>query len=428
LTDDNTDGDPAPSYRKKRARNIFAVDRWAWARVCGLGLNAAVAYLVLARGSGGDQRTVGWSVHAIETRTGISRPNAKKAVEVLKQNGFIRQLKGGTKPQYYIVPAHEVQRSASNSADLTPEEARVLAAIRAGHRRPPRTNGGKLWGDGDCLATAKRLDQAGWIRGVGHQEYEAVDTSIDQAEPDWIWLTNAIVDGAGGETPPVELIRQTQNASALRLFIDLYKAQDLRAIGGVNWRPASGGLRDKYIRTCFAERGQYLIWGFERENRQADWQIVNPYLTGQKDAAGYDMGWDVFWTAFGVLTSLGLVEMVPHLVESYSAEGESILSLGSTHKGEQEVSIAVSLAADTMLVDWQQKRLEMESFAHLVPLPKHIANVEMVGVARLRYLPHTELTTAWLKTQSEQWAEWTSRYLEIEAKFRGLSTGMQYQG
>jgi hypothetical protein len=34
--------------------DFFAIDRRAWACVCGLGLNPAVAYLVMARGSGPD--------------------------------------------------------------------------------------------------------------------------------------------------------------------------------------------------------------------------------------------------------------------------------------------------------------------------------------------------------------------------------------
>jgi hypothetical protein len=48
-----------------------------------LGLNPAVAYLVLARGSGADNRTTAWSVNAIEGYTGIGRPRAKKAIDAL---------------------------------------------------------------------------------------------------------------------------------------------------------------------------------------------------------------------------------------------------------------------------------------------------------------------------------------------------------
>src|SRR4051812_29531103 len=51
----------------KRAEGIFfAIDNRLWERVCALGLNEAVAYLVQARGTGRDNRTTTWSVEAIE--------------------------------------------------------------------------------------------------------------------------------------------------------------------------------------------------------------------------------------------------------------------------------------------------------------------------------------------------------------------------
>jgi hypothetical protein len=56
---------------------FFAGDRRTWARVCGLGLNRAVAYLVLARGTGKSNRQTAWSVQAIETYTAISRVKRK---------------------------------------------------------------------------------------------------------------------------------------------------------------------------------------------------------------------------------------------------------------------------------------------------------------------------------------------------------------
>src|SRR3954447_10317824 len=75
---------------KKSARErIFAVDRRAWARACDLGMPAAVSYLVLACGTGGDQRTTGWSVDAITRHTGIGRPRAKKAVQALRDHGLV---------------------------------------------------------------------------------------------------------------------------------------------------------------------------------------------------------------------------------------------------------------------------------------------------------------------------------------------------
>src|SRR5690606_36450901 len=112
------------------------------------------AYLVLARGTGGDNRTTSWSTNAIETYTGIGRPRAIKAIEALLSAGFVTKRRGGSRPQYFIEP----------------------------------------------------------------------DGSPD---PDWIWLPNALIDGAADEAPPVERVGQSHNLGALRLLVELYGAHDL---------------------------------------------------------------------------------------------------------------------------------------------------------------------------------------------------------
>jgi hypothetical protein len=85
---------------------FFAVDRRSWARVCGLGLNPAVAYLVLARGTGKSNLETAWSVMAIENYTGISRGRAHDAVSALVKDGVVRKLREGTRPKYELVPWH----------------------------------------------------------------------------------------------------------------------------------------------------------------------------------------------------------------------------------------------------------------------------------------------------------------------------------
>ena len=52
---------------------FFAIDRRAWHAACRLGMNPAVCYLILARGTQRDNRTSTWSIHAIEKYTRISR-------------------------------------------------------------------------------------------------------------------------------------------------------------------------------------------------------------------------------------------------------------------------------------------------------------------------------------------------------------------
>ena len=49
--------------------DFFAIDRRAWARVCGLGINPAVAYLVLARGTGANNRSSSCAAPAAEIYT-----------------------------------------------------------------------------------------------------------------------------------------------------------------------------------------------------------------------------------------------------------------------------------------------------------------------------------------------------------------------
>ncbi len=261
-----SDNETPPTYRKRNASDIFAVDRRAWAIACGLGLNAAVAYLVLARGSGPDQRTVSWSVHAIENYTGISRPNGKKALERLKASGLVRQDKGGTKPKYYIMPAHDVPGAIEARPPLSTEEQRVLDLIRSGESWVPKVGRyDNAWRSGNPYLVARGLVKKGYLVNTSAQNFTLAPEPEKAIAEDWIWLPNAIIDGAGDEIPPVELIRQSQSVEALRLFIDLYHVHDLRMSGGIDWRPESGGIREKYTRKAFAERGQYIVWGFEPE-------------------------------------------------------------------------------------------------------------------------------------------------------------------
>ena len=70
----------AETSTSKGQGDFFAVDRRAWARACSLGINTAVTYLMLARGTSADNRTSTWSVQAIEKYTSVSRGRAQAAI------------------------------------------------------------------------------------------------------------------------------------------------------------------------------------------------------------------------------------------------------------------------------------------------------------------------------------------------------------
>ena len=84
----------APAVRSPGG--FFAIDHRCWAKACAAGMNAAVAYLLQARGTGRDQRTTSWSVQALETHTGISRSRAKTAIKSLQLEGLTAAMQGGS--------------------------------------------------------------------------------------------------------------------------------------------------------------------------------------------------------------------------------------------------------------------------------------------------------------------------------------------
>ncbi len=309
--------------------DFFAVDFNCWQAACGLGMNAAISYLILARGTGFDNRTTSWSTNAIECRTGISRPRAKAAIASLIGGGLVRLDQGGLRPRYHLFESGE---------------------------------------------------------GVV-----------------WVWLPNALIDGAANETPPIELLRQSQDVGALRLLVNFYFEQSLQNDCGVHFRK----LRLEYAREKVGEAGAFNIWGFAPTHQTA-WRsisLVKPFMTGKDTVEGkQDTGWPVFWKSLGVLENdLGLVQLVAHLVEGDTDDSEVLhpCAISEGEPGEQAIGAAAHEAAVALLGEWAGKRALSKSLS-LVPVKRHITNVQMMGMARTKYRPHTTATSAWFCPQKWQ--------------------------
>jgi hypothetical protein len=120
---------------KKKSEGFFSIDRGAFRCAAVGGLNSAIANLILARGTGPDNVTTQWSVNAIEQRTGISRPNADKAVKDLLARGIWKKTRDGLHPIYEAVPGNQVP-----GGPFTAEEQAVITADDKAHRRWEDTN------------------------------------------------------------------------------------------------------------------------------------------------------------------------------------------------------------------------------------------------------------------------------------------------
>lgn len=416
-------GEAAPARGSGRG-GFFAVDRRAWARVCELGMNTAVAYLVIARGTGGDNRTSKWSANAIEQRTGISRSRSGHAVAALERaKAIVRDpTSKRDRPKFRIAPAHEVPGCKGFlPLPANPQQQHVLDQLAADWARLP--GGGcrrgssdfKRWGTSDPRKLADELVALGCaIRSADGWHYRAAHHDAEAAaRPDWIWLPNAIIDGAGDEVAPVELIRQTDSVPALRLFVDLYGVQVLDEDGGIHFRR----IRQEYERHRVGEQGPFVVWGFVPggELTWPDAPFVAPHLTGEKDEKGRDKGADVFWACWRRLRDLGLVEMVAHLVHADTAEGEILHPMAMEGTGleiEREVRRAAEAAALRMVTPGQLGWAHDQNVVALAPVLRHIEGVRMLGVARLRYRPKTARTLAFAAREVE-WREVVARMEEI---------------
>jgi hypothetical protein len=403
---------------------FFAVDHRAWAHVCKLGMNPAVAYLVVACGTGGDNRTTKWSANAIERRTGISRSRAKSAITQLEQAGLIRRDPASKPayPKYRVTPAHELPGCEEFLPPaLNRGQQRVFEQIRDGWTFVPNTisrtkqpNEWQRWGTSSPRQIADELVKLGCAVHGLNGNYQAVRHDPEAAaKPVWIWLPNALVEGADAETPPVELVRQTDDVLTLRLLVNLYGAQNLEEDGGIHFRQ----IREFYARHRVGEQGPYVVWGFTPKPATAflTAPFVAPHMTGKTDEKGSDTGWPGFWACWIRLQTLGLVEFVGHLVHADTAEGEIIhpMALGNTGlQIEREVCQAADFAAATMLTLDQGEWAHERGVVIFAPVLRHIEDVQMVGIARLRYRPRTNRTLSFMSREAE-WRATIARLQEL---------------
>jgi hypothetical protein len=82
--------------------NFFAVDKNQWAGVCELGMNPALLYLVMARGTCRNNTISHWSANALEKNTRIARSRAKAARERLLKSPFVGTRRTGKHPIFEL--------------------------------------------------------------------------------------------------------------------------------------------------------------------------------------------------------------------------------------------------------------------------------------------------------------------------------------
>jgi hypothetical protein len=323
---------------------FFAIDSRIWAKVTDCGMNEAVAYLVLARGTGPDNRTTRWSAEAVHRYSGVAWSRAQTAIENLVRAGVVRRGKEHTKER----PRYELMSYEKNKFEIN---------------------------------------------------------------ENFIWLPNTIVTSTeSGETSPVARIRGAGDKWAMRLFVDLYAAQNLREDGGIH--PSI--LCEQYERKEVGERSYCTIWAFRRKTTQLTW--AGPMAAHKNRPQEKGEGHPV-WHSVGLLSQMGLLEYIPHLMESDSPQAEPIHPFGIGRNGEEQIETEIGEAANAagreMVPEWAVQKAEDDGFEWFCPAARTLPGVQLVGVARLRYRPHTKRTAAWYANLQESGQAAIEHYSKI---------------
>jgi hypothetical protein len=169
------------------------------------------------------------------------------------------------------------------------------------------------------------------------------------------------------------------------------------------------------------QRGEYVVWGFKplHQNVYTTASFCVPHVDRSKENIASS-----FFEALKILEVLHLVTPVTYLVDSDSEHGEEMYPI-SLNKGEEceiAVGVAAMEAASLMLTDGQMDRAEGLSLEALCPVKKHVADVQAVGIYRLRHRPHTEATKAWFAGLQDRCAAEANRFNKLISDIEGAST------
>lgn len=408
------------SFGPKGGGSFFSIDRRIWHRVCRLGLNAGIAYLCLARGAG-RSRSSSWSVNSITTYTGIGPKRALQAIDALVSAGIVKKLRGGSRPLYELPSFSEIGEEVKPA--LSEEERRVLAIVlRLTSDKSPSVSIPKVgrhdnaWSYGNPYEAALQLARKGHLQHKGGHTFSRAPQVTPEAAAEHmpIWLPNALVEGAASETPPIELVRQSQNPFALRLFVDLYFSQSLADERGIQWR--TPGLRQSYERKQIGEAGPYIIWAFYPRGLTATgkgpgWEL----MTGEPGS--HEERSKAFWEALDILERAGLLIRVPHLVDSDDFTTAEVIHPLATYKqgetAEADLRVAALDAAKALISEDRVYEAYGSEYPLIAPIDAIRSKVTAIGIYRLTYKPGTSASAIWRRNLDEC-LQWTRAYRALQ--------------
>jgi len=391
--------DAAQSAKEKNRGHMFLVDVPTYAAVCNLGdADVAAVYLILAAGTGADNRTSTWSREAVNKRTALNWRKADASFAKLEKHGFLRWLSGkGTRKPRLDLPPLETRK---------PMQKHVAAlADRILHGEQPVT------------ATDKGSATIGKDQGWLAQDDDGVWRFLADRPMVKAYLPMSLVGDEKGKpiagSTMVERIRMSRDHMAFRLLVDFYALQDLAEHGGVD--------RQSFYRQFQREKAgatnEFQVWrfngrevfvrlgcGFEHHKRKPNEKELADGWKPENSAAG-------FFGAAGILEDAGAIEWVYYLAEDDKSDSNRVYPVAVERHGKvvwSEIesivgSFAIRAACalskakinGTMPDAKECERAMPAEF--LLPADRLARQATVVGVPRLRQRAKTSNTARWRK-------------------------------
>lgn len=401
------------SASESHGGGFFAIDSRIWAKVTAFGMTEACAYLVLACGTGHDNRTTAWSTNAVMRYAGIGWTRAKPAIDRLVAGGVVRNAENHTasKPSYELATYRElVEYDALKNPPAAPDyyERELLVGLQAGRQPTNKT----------ARARAERLCDRGLLLKGAQGVYMLPDPVTEDSSDHSIWLPNTIVMGSSaGEQSPIGRVRSSGDAWALRLFVDLYTEHNLRDDGGIS--PLI--IRQDFDRMAIGQQGPYTLWGFKPHGGSHWW--TGPFAAHQDRPQVNNQS--PTWTIIDLLQNMGLLSFVPHIFENGTNAAEPIHVYGVSATAEapieREIGDAADRAARAMALPSKLEEAEEAGFKFFCPVLRTMPNAQMIGVARLTYRPRTRRTKEWFAELHMTAPGWIETFEKLAAKGESAS-------
>lgn len=217
------------------------------------------------------------------------------------------------------------------------------------------------------------------------------ELSALSAEADAIFLPVQLVTGLAGEASMLRRVRETGDALALRMLIDLYGLISLDATHGVPIDRLHGGANqaDEPTARKIAEAGAHAIWALTKgayRSVRGEWTSLH-YIKA-KDP---EVSWKPFWQRLDRLKQIGAIWFEPWAFDGEDLDAEPLLPLdASGYYGVADPSdeaMLTRLAFDVsraLVGDERSYVFDSNPATYYLPLTAHRRPPAYREVARLR--------------------------------------------